>query len=432
MKKQSWFFILVCIFFVIVILIRYFLVINSEDNLKRLRDTEKNIEIVGKIVGQPNLRADNIQYTLLTNSEKEKILVSLPLYPKYLPGDRIKINGKLQTPAEFEDFSYKDYLLKDGIRTVSYYPETKLLKEKHWTFYGLVLRLKNKLQEVNKKILPSPENEILGAMILGEKGLLPDEIKDAFSKVGLSHVLAISGMHIAVIVQILISIFNQTKLSNRSFYLISGFLIFYVILIGAPPSAVRASVMAGILLLAAKVHRQYVAHRALVIAGFFMLLFNPLLIRHDVGFQLSFLAVLGILELGKPLESALGRFKGPNWLSELLAITLSAQIFTLPIIIWNFGIFSLISPIANIIVVPLLPIVISLGFLTLLTGLVSTSIGIFVAFPLYLILSFIIWLADFFSGLKLSFIEVKNINFLWVLFLYLLIFAITWKIKYKN
>jgi len=115
MKKQSWFFILVCIFFVIVILIRYFLVINSEDNLKRLRDTEKNIEIVGKIVGQPNLRADNIQYTLLTNSEKEKILVSLPLYPKYLPGDRIKINGKLQTPAEFEDFSYKDYLLKDGI-----------------------------------------------------------------------------------------------------------------------------------------------------------------------------------------------------------------------------------------------------------------------------------------------------------------------------
>ena len=291
MKKQSWFFILVCIFFVVVILIRYFLVINSEDNLKRLRDTEKNIEIVGKIVDQPNLRNDNIQYTLLTDLEKEKILVSLPLYPKYLPGDRIKINGQLQTPAEFEDFSYKDYLLKDGIQTVSYYPEVELLEKKSWTFYGLVLKLKNKLREVNQKILPSPESEILGAMILGEKGLLSADIKDVFSKVGLSHVLAISGMHIAIIVQILISIFNQTKLSNRSFYLISGFLIFYVILIGAPPSAVRASVMAGILLLAIKVHRQYVAHRALVIAAFLMLLFNPLLLKYDVGFQLSFLAV---------------------------------------------------------------------------------------------------------------------------------------------
>ena len=154
--------------------------------------------------------------------------MSAPIFPKYFYNDKIKIKGKFQTPAEFEDFSYKDFLLKDGIRTVSYYPEIEL-KDRQGGFYANILKIKEVLRKTNKKILPSPASEVLGAMILGDKGLLTQDIKDGFSKTGLSHILAISGMHIAIIVGIFISILNRTKLKDKTFYIISTFLVFYVL-----------------------------------------------------------------------------------------------------------------------------------------------------------------------------------------------------------
>jgi len=430
--NQARLFVLVCVLFLIGISVRYFFAINAEDNLKNLRDKEEAFEVTGIIVHEPDPRDNHIKYVVRVHGEK--ILVSLPFYPKYFYQDKIKITGKFLTPPEFEDFSYKDYLLKNGIRTISYYPEVLLLERKSWTFYGTILKIKEKLKKVSQEILPYPESELFSGMFLGTAGTIPQDVKDNFSRSGLSHIVAISGMNITIIVGVLAAVLARTKFRRWSFYLISTFLFLYIVLVGMPPSAVRAGIMGGILLLSRKIHRQFVAHRALVIAGLLMLLLNPLLIRYDVGFQLSFLAVLGILELGPAFEKLLQKFlKGrANWLSEILAITLAAQVFTLPIIIWNFGIFSLISPLANIFVVPLLPFVITIGFTALLAGLISTSVGIFVAFPLYLILAFIIWLAEFSGNLKLSFIEIKSLNFFWVIWLYVLIFVIVYKFKSKK
>jgi len=430
--NQARLFVLVCVLFLIGISVRYFFAINAEDNLKNLRDKEEAFEVTGIIVHEPDPRDNHIKYVVRVHGEK--ILVSLPFYPKYFYQDKIKITGKFLTPPEFEDFSYKDYLLKNGIRTISYYPEVLLLERKSWTFYGTILKIKEKLKKVSQEILPYPESELFSGMFLGTAGTIPQDVKDNFSRSGLSHIVAISGMNITIIVGVLAAVLARTKFRRWSFYLISTFLFLYIVLVGMPPSAVRAGIMGGILLLSRKIHRQFVAHRALVIAGLLMLLLNPLLIRYDVGFQLSFLAVLGILELGPAFEKLLQKFlKGrANWLSEILAITLAAQVFTLPIIIWNFGIFSLISPLANIFVVPLLPLVITIGFTALLAGLISTSVGIFVAFPLYLILAFIIWLAEFSGNLKLSFIEIKSLNFFWVIWLYVLIFVIVYKFKSKK
>lgn len=420
---------LVCLFLSLGI-VRFESSIFTKDELKVFRDTDEVVTLEGVIKGEPDLRDSHIKYTLLAKPYNEKVLINAPLSSDFGPGDKIEISGKLQTPGEFPDFNYKDFLLKDGVETVSYYPEIKLLEEKNFSFLGGVLKIKDKLRESNSKILPFPQSEILAAMTLGDSGLLPEYVKESFSKTGIRHIVAISGMHIAIIIGMLSAILSKTKLNRWTFLLVSLFLIFYVILVGYPASAVRAGIMGSVLLLADNVRRKYFAERALCMAAFVMLLWNPLLLKYDVGFQLSFLAVLGIL-LSAPFFEKHLKFLKFEWLKKITAITLAAQVFTLPILIYNFGIFSTVSPLANILVVPLLPLVMFGGFLAMISGIFSEWLGIFLAFPVYLILKYIIFLSDFLADLPWTFSIVSDFHLVWMLLYYAVLFPIFLWMKRK-
>jgi len=339
------------------------------------------VELVGTVVAEPDVRETNTKLTIeikvAEDRPPQKILVTVNRYPEYQYGDNLKINGKLQKPTIFDDFNYKNYLLKDGITAVIYYPKIEIRRGRtstDFSVYGGVLEFKNKLREGIYKVFSPPQSEILGAMILGDKNRMSLELKEKLNNAGIRHITAVSGLHIMILSSILSSFLP--------FSVVIITIFIFVLIIGFQASAIRAGIMAGLMLLGRRLGRDYSSSRAVVLAAGVMLVINPLLLFYDVGFQLSFLAVLGIIYLGPYLKKKLKY--------DILASTFSAYIFTLPILLYNFGRISFIGPLVNVLVLPIIYWIMILGFVFVLIGLIFPMGAWLLGFPLWFLLTYII------------------------------------------
>jgi len=365
-------FLLVCLISAVFIACRYAVVLSHIPQIK-----EKNVSFTGIVRAEPDVRETCIHLTI------GDILVTAGRYPEYHYGDQLKITGKLEPPPVFDEFNYRDYLKKDGIFAVIYYPKIELLQEGRGNFiYAKILQFKGKLRETIYQNLSPPQGSILGAILLGDKSRMSDDLKEKLNQAGVRHITAISGMHIMILAGILISL-------SHSFYLSLALLFLFILMIGFPASAVRAGIMGGLFLLSKKLGRETSAFRTIVFAAALMLAFNPLLLKSDIGFQLSFLAVLGMIYLTPYLQ---------RWLkSRILSMTLAAQIFTLPVLIYNFGYVSYIAPLTNILIVPLLPFLMGLGLIFALAGLIFQPLAWMISWPVWLLLSYITGIVELFS-----------------------------------
>lgn len=391
---------------------------------------EKEVKLQGIVFKEPDIRPDKINLTvdsrLLTVDSRQlevegRVLVTLSRYPEYNYGDRLEVSGSLKTPPEFEDFSYKNYLARYGIYSVMYQPEVKLIDSGDGNrFYTFILNIKNKLKQTISQILPEPQGSLLSALILGIKKGISSNLLDIFSKVGISHIVVISGMHMIIIVSILGKIFYELAVSRRiSFVIISLIILLFVTITGFGPATIRAGVLAFLVLFAQMVSRKRNSVIALFFVAFLMLIFNPKLLRDDVGFQLSFLATAGILYISPYLEPKIKRLWLP--IKSALIMTLSAQIFVLPWILYKFGEVSLISPLANILIVPVVPFAMGFGFGATLMGLIFVPLGQIFGFFAWIFLSYIIFIAKWFSQIPLVFLKIGKISIIWVLLYYLVL-----------
>jgi len=273
---------------------------------------------------------------------------------------------------------------------------------------------KEKVRNIIYQNFSLPESSFLAALTLGEKKNIPKQWKEKLNRSGLRHITAISGMHIIILSSIFTTLLITLGLSRlQSFYFVITLLWAFIAFIGFQPSAVRAGIMASTLLFCQKIGRPRAGSQGLLLAGGLMLFFNPLLIRESLGFQLSFLASMGIVYL-YPIISKIK-------LPDLLSVTFSAQIFVLPILIYRFGYFSLVSPITNILIVPILPILMSFGFLLLVSGLIYYPLSIFVSFFVWPLLEYLVFIINFFSKLPIAEIS-AHIPLLFVPVYYLLLF----------
>jgi len=391
-----------------------------------------DVVLKGVVLDEPDIRENNTKLTIKAEEIKfidgsfqavdGKVLVTINSYPRYNYGDELEIIGKTLVPENFEDFDYKSYLAKDKIYSVIYYPKVELIgKNKGNIILAGILSFKKKLRDSLFQSLPSPQNFILGAIILGDKKMLPDEVKNKLNIAGLRHITAVSGMHVAVLTSILMAFLIGLGLWRKHAFYLSVFLIFlFVVITGFQASAIRAGIMGGILLLAQHLGRQKNILNVLVFAGVIMLLVNPLLLKIDIGFQLSFLAVLGIIYFFPFFYKWVKRIfrKVPDFLGfkSILAITISAQLFTLPILIYNFGYISLASLVSNILVIPLLPFIMGLGFVSALLGMVFYPLGIALSWPVWLLLSWVVKVIDLFSAFPV--VEL-NIHWIFLVLFYL-------------
>jgi len=440
------FFILgLCLVFVVIGVWRYHLaeaeIKNSE--LQRYNDVGE-IVLTGIIIEEPEVKEEKVKLKIkvqeLNSGTEEisvsgKILVATDRYSKYNYGDNLKIYGKLRTPPVFKDFNYKGFLAKEGVVSVVYQPEIIKIGEGEGNIIlANILSFKKKMRESINKYLSPPQSLILGAIILGDKGRISGDLQEKLNIAGVRHITAISGMHIAIIAVVLMQFLIGIGLwRGQAFYLTIVFLILFIVMIGLPSSAVRAGVMIGMMLLAQKIGRRTSSFRSVVFTASLLLLVNPLLLRFDVGFQLSFLAVAGIIFLTPFFQQVLRRIPETLFnLRSIISMSLAAQVFTLPILIYNFGEFSLVSPLVNVLILPLLPFLISLGLLTALVGIFVPFLGHFLSWFCWLFLTYVIKVINVFSSFSFSSIILKNIHWGWLAFSYLVLIFLVWQINERR
>lgn len=316
------------------------------------------------------------------------VQVMLPPNSTVAYGERLRLTGKLSTPADNVDFSYREYLARQGVYAVLNYPRVESLAQGAGSpLKAALYRLRDGLQAAIERRFPAPESAFISGILLGQDEKLPAELVTAFQRTGTAHILAISGFNLSLLAGFFMASFRKFMLRWWALLAALIALALYTGMVGASPAVLRAAVMSSLALVAAQIGRSAGGLNALFLAAGVMSLFNPDL-PWDVSFQLSFTATLGLLLYADRLQGAatraaqrwvpgrLGR-AAAGFLSENLLFTLAAQAFTLPVILYHFGRLSWIAPLANFLV---LPVQSSLMLLALLTAAFSV-LGPLAALP---------------------------------------------------
>jgi len=394
------------------------------------------IVLTGIISDDPDVRDTSQKLKVKINDST--ILVTTNLYPEYKYLDQIKIVGKLEAPMAADDFNYKNYLLPQHIYSVMSFPKIEIVSKKHqYTassyLYEKILFLKQGLrQSIHGNFLP-PHSLILEGIILGDNKNMTQDLRDKLNNTGLRFLTAISGVHVIILSAILASFMLFLGLKrNHAFYFSIIFIWLYIVITGFTASGIRAATMGSIFIFAEVFGRQNTSSRTIVLAAALMLLQNPLLLTYDVGFQLSFMASLGIIYL-KPAIGNMLKVLFKERMKELLdiiSVTFTAQIFTLPIMIYNFGSVSLVSPITNILILPVMPWILSFGFIFSIMGAFSKLLGRIFFVPCWILISYFLKVVDLFSQPWMA-KPVTNVSWIWLLISYFVIGLATWFLNKK-
>ncbi len=397
----------------------------AHDKVSQLNDSPDKITLQGQIIDEPDVRDTSQKLKVRISNTESIILVTVNRYPEYRYLDTLAMTGKLKTPSVNEDFDYQKYLRKEGIYSVMDYPSTKLVDVPRqytpftWAYEKLLAFKGGLKQSINLTFAP-PQSLIVQGIILGGSAGFSQELKQQFTATGLTHLTAISGSNVVILSNILMVFLLGVGLwRSQAFYGAVTFVWLYVIIAGLPASGVRAAIMATVFLLAQKLGRQNTTGRVIVLTAAIMLLLNPLLLAYDAGFQLSFLASLGIIYV-KPLFDQLFSFithEQVKYFMGIFSVTMAAQLCTLPLVAYYFGTVSLVSPLTNILIIPIIDVLMVFGFLAAFLGLFSPALAFVISLPAWLLLMYFMKILELF-GQPWAAVSLQNIPIIWLLLYY--------------
>lgn len=313
-------------------------------------------------------------------------LLRLPAGREFQYGDRLVIWGAPESPPDEVDFSYKDYLARQGIHTYLAYPVVRQIGSGAGSpLMAGIFRLREKAYFTINRIFPQPEAALLSGVLLGLDHDLPDEIVSAFQDTGTAHIVAISGFNMTVLAALLIGLLGRFLPRGWAALAAAVTIAFYTLLVGANPAVVRAAIMSSLALFGRLIGRSSGGLTPLALSAAAMCAVNPLL-PWDAGFQLSFTATLGLILYGEPLQNAFETWAENHWgdavarrlvgpVSEYFLFTLAAQVTTLPVVLVHFNRLSLTAMLANPLILPVQPGVMILGGVALIAGMILPAIG---------------------------------------------------------
>lgn len=336
---------------------------------------------VDRRVGKQRTTIHNLR---LANQESEgRLLVSFPLYPEVFFGDHLAFVCTIQKPKPFGGFAYDRYLESQGIQALCDDPKYLIIESSSDRgFRSSLFDVKDFLSDRLVKLWPAPHASFLEGLMFGGSSALPNSLRDDFSASGLAHILAASGFNVSLFTSVLLSWLLQTSLSRkRSLLLVSLFLVAYVVMAGATAAVVRAALMASLLLWGAWVRRRAFFPNIVMGALALMLLWNPLWLWADVGFQLSFVAIIALLVLAPRWKEHFAFIPDRFGIRTAFVSSLAATFLTAPILLWHFGSLSLIAPIANLFILPFIPLLIACALIALVVGIFSVPLGMIFALP---------------------------------------------------
>ena len=351
-------------------------------------------------------------------------------------GERIRLRGKLKTPPENEDFSYRDYLAAQHIHAYMSSAEVTVLPGRGGNpIVAALYRFKQGSLENIYRMFPDPESSLLAGILLGVDTGLTDELQQAFKNTGTAHIIAISGFNIAIIAGIFFALFSRLFGERRGAVVAILGIVLYTFIVGADAAVVRAAIMGSLALFARQVGRRQTALNTLLAVAMLMCLWNPLYVW-DVGFQLSFFATLGLILYATPFSEFANRTltkflpastgeKAAEIFSEFVLLTLAAQLTTIPIMAYHFQRISLVSFIANPFILPAQPAVMIVGGLAVLLSLVWFPLGQFTAWIAYPFVVYTIRMVELFDRVPHGTIFLGDFSVWIVIGFYAALFAVT-------
>ena len=350
---------------------------------KNLQEGQK-IRITATLREEPQAYSNSQRFTLAG------IKIRTERFPEYHWGDSLVVTGEVKVVQRNRFF--REYWLDwPEISYLPLFPRFSPIIPA--SLFSPVFSLKSRLVSIYRVSLPEPHASLLAGIVLGEKSALPSAFWRALKKTGTLHIVVASGSNITFLAGFLMGIL-PLLFSRRLAYIVTSALIwFYVVLAGAEVPIFRAGIMGTIAFFGMSLGKMREAIRGLLIAATALLLIRPLSL-FNLGFQLSFAATLGIIMFGSRNWGVLEKL--PKGLVESLKTTLSAQVFTAPIIILAFGAFPLLSPLANILVYWTIPPIMGLGAAAGILGLLGESLGKMFCLLVYPLLEYFVRVVEFF------------------------------------
>ncbi|MBI3537975.1 MAG: ComEC/Rec2 family competence protein, partial [Chloroflexi bacterium] len=428
--------------------------------------------LTGEVIDDPDVRDQHVNLRVnitrvrvqsATHTVSGLALVQAPREVQVRYGDQLEFFGEPITPPEFADFSYKEYLARQDIHSiVRVYSAPKIIaREQGNPFFAALYAFRHRALDTVYAIFPEPAASLLAGILLGVDSGIPSDLRDAFSATNTAHIIAISGFNVSIIAGILTQLARRVWSAGRATIIVLVGLAGYTLLVGASASVLRAAIMGALVVIAAYLNRSSTAYIALAVAAFVMTALNPFTL-FDLGFQLSFLATLGLILYTEPLEKLFARViarsrfasltvnsatkQSPNSNLEiasssrsarLLAMTkdtfistLAAQITTTPLIIFAFHRLSIIGLVTNFLVLPAQPAVMIWGGLATLVGMIAPPVGQLIGWIAWTFTEWTIVIVQFTARLPFAAIPIGYFDAIIVGAYYFILFGATrvdWK-----
>lgn len=333
---------------------------------------------------------------VMLKNDVGRFQADISTYRSFAPGDQLELVCEWNTPEGDAEFRYDYYLASKSVYV--------LCDVKRWDRRGsvpfgqhpLLISRKWLLQSI-AKLWPAPTRSLVAGLLIGNRESFSEQQLEHFSRAGITHIIALSGANIAILIAFFewMAIRVRIPVSVRVWGVV-GAIVLFVLFVGAPSSVVRAAIMGSIAYVANYLGRRTESLRLLLCCCALMVLINPLLLLYDVGFQLSFLSTAGVIWLLPLFERLVSKL--PGLLAESLAMTLAACVATAPLLLYQFGSLSLVAPVSNILILPLLPYIMAAGAAgVLLLAIHAPLIGIIVSIT-QLACSYIFAVSRFVSG----------------------------------
>lgn len=408
--------ILFCLILLTILFVRIFLFYQNQPQLF----TDRKTRVEGTIVSEPILKGNFQTFQLESNFGKRIYVTSLQ-DKNYTYGQRIVIVSSLE----------KKLLGKNKEIFTAFLPKIEIVKNSESPILAVTNFIRQKIINFyNKTLSPDFSSLILG-IVFGIKGNISKTFTENLQTSGVTHVVAASGMNVTLVGGFLSSIFVLFLRRQHAIIITLLGLFFYALMAGFQPSIVRATIMGGLVFGSQILGRQYLASYGLFLTGFLMLFISPNLL-FDIGFQLSFVATAGLLYCKPVIDNLFSKQllkKLP--ILEDFSTTVAAQIATLPILLANFGIYSIWSILVNVLVLWTIPIIMIIGGIGAFLGIIIEPLGRVVV---YLVLPLLIYFESIINLFALpgQGILIENLPWQVTIGYYLIISAIVFSLKTKR
>lgn len=341
------------------------------------------------------------------------IYLKVGRYPEYNYGDLLQLSGQLQKPKAFDSFNWPAFLEKDGVyATMTRSVRAEYIQPLHGNLLITRLyRLRTKFENSINRSFPEPNAALTAGIILGVRRNIPDRLMENLNRTGLTHIIAVSGYNVTIIVTILVGL-GISRTIKRRFQILSAFIVFFVLLTGGSASVVRGGIVAWLSIWARANSRIAWPLPLLLVTMLLMIIHNPLILIHDLSFQLSTTAFAGLLFIAPIIHSHIRAYDNtplrliPKSILSPAIETISASMPTVPLTMFYFHRFSTIFILTNLLVLWTIPLIMALGFLAGLFGMINPTLGIIFAQPCIVMENYLLWVVKIFGSWSVAVIEI--------------------------